>query len=206
MNRLWLLLCLGPLLITVPANAGRVTLYALGGVARPIEPDEFRAAWKNSISFAGGFGYRTGPWLEIGAAISIDRFKANGDRPGYVLLPNEDLTDATVLGGETSLLYFNGEARIYLPLSLSRMSVWALGGAGLFRQTFQEMTISQGDGLVDEVFLFDGENALGVSGGGGVGFRISPELWATVEATYIVGFTSDERTSYLPLRVGLAYR
>ncbi len=201
-----MLACLATLLIAAPADAGRPALYAVYGIARPVKPDAFRSAWETGTSFAGGFGYRTGPWFEFGAALSIDRFTGNGDRPAHVLLPDEDLTGATALGGEMSTLYFSLEARAFLPISSPRVMVWVLGGTGLFRRTFQEITLSSDDALIDELFLFDSDNALGVSGGGGTGVRISDDLWIAVELTYIVGLTDEQWTTYLPLRIGLTYR
>jgi hypothetical protein len=200
----WIPLAL--LLVTTPATAGKTTLWAGGGVSIVEAPTSFTNRWQDSIGFAGGIGYRTGPWLEVGAAISIDRFPPDGNKVAEWVLPGEDLTDAVVGGGDASIMLFSGEARIFFPFSLSRFSLWVSGAGGFWRRSFEPVTIdftaSGGDSLslnlpTDEEFA--------AAAGAGAGFRIGQELWLTLEARYLTTF-ADVHTRTVPIRLGVAYR
>ena len=193
------LVALGP----PAARAGKAVGYFSGGAGVPEAPSTFSDGWNPTFGVSVGVGFRPGPWLEVGGSFGLDRFSSKPEGRTEILLPGEDLTDATVRGGDTSILLLQGEFRAFLPISLSRVSPYLVGAGGLLRRTFEEVAIDR-DG-VEELVSFEGVNAFVLSPGAGVGFRLTRELWFTLEGSYAIGFTEGEHTRYFPLRAGLAF-
>jgi hypothetical protein len=52
----------------------------------------------------------------------------------------------------------------------------------------------------------DLEPAIGLALGAGISFVINPNMNIFVEAKYGVGFTEDEDTQYIPIKVGLEFK
>jgi hypothetical protein len=202
------LAALALLLVAAPADAGRAVVYAEGGVAVRRAPVEFVDGWKNGVSIAGGVGYRTGPWMEVGAAVSIERFDADARKVAGTLLPGVDLTNATVLGGDASVIFLSGEARLFFPLSLSRVSLWASGAGGLWRRTFEDVSVEVQDaqGTTAQDVPIPTDQELAVAAGAGLGYRVGGEVWLTFEGRWLVTVGAEEETRILPFRIGFAYR
>jgi len=195
------------LLAAEPSSAGRVVVWAEGGAAIARAPYAFTEGWKDGYGVAAGLGWRTGPWVEVGTGVSIERFGTDGSRFARTLLPGEDLSGTTVGGGDASVLFLSGEARLFLPLSSSRVSLWAVGAGGLRRQSWDNVTVERTDdgGTTFEEFPVDAENELAVAAGGGLGIRVGRELWLTAEGRWLTTF-SDPPTRVLPFHIGFAYR
>jgi hypothetical protein len=188
------------LLAAAPASAGRAVVHAEGGVAIRRAPAEFVDGWNDGVSIAGGVAYRTGPWMEIGAAVSIERFDADASKVAKALLPGTDLSNAEVSGGDASIIFLSGEARLFLPLSTSRVSLWASGAGGYWRRSFEDVLVDAQDVTIPT------DEELAVAAGGGAGFRVSGEVWLTVEGRWLVTIGAEEETRILPFRIGFAYR
>ena len=188
------------LLAAAPANAGRAVVHAEGGVAVLRAPGEFADGWHDGVSIAGGVAYRTGPWLEVGAAVSIERFDAEAAKVAGALLPGTDLSNAEISGGDASIIFLSGETRLFLPVSTTRVSLWASGAGGFWRRTFEDVLVDAQDLSIptDEEFA--------IAAGGGAGFRVSGEVWLTVEGRWLVTVGAEEETRVLPFRIGFAYR
>lgn len=195
------------LLAATPAEAGKAVVWGAGGVAIPEAPPFFTNHWREAIGVVGGIGYRTGPWLEIGAAVSIDRFGPDGKKVAQALLPGEDLTNVGVDGGDATVMFFSGETRLFFPLSLSRFSLWVSGAGGFWRRSFESVTVAlPEDGGGTTTLDIASDEKLAVAAGAGFGVRIGREVWLTGEASYQTTLTSEVQTKMVPIRIGLAYR
>lgn len=206
MSLRWILLAL--LLGASPASAGRIALWAEGGVAIAESPAEFTDRWKDGVGFAAGVGYRTGPWLEISGAAAMERFGPDGDKVVRTLRPELDLTNATYEGGDATVIFLGGEARVFLPVSLSRVSMWLSGAGGFWRRTYEVVAIevTTDEGTVGQDIPIPAENEMAVGVGGGLGIRVSREVWFTLETRYRTTLTADDQTRIIPVRIGFAYR
>lgn len=194
---------LGILLLASSADAGKVVGYFNAGTAIPDAPVPFSEGWDPGFGISVGMGFRLGPWMECGGSFSLDSFGVNEATRDEALSGEYDLNGAEVIGGDSSVQLLQGEVRIFLPISLSRISPYLSGAAGLFRRSFEDITISTDD--LDEIVSADAESAFTASAGAGVGFRLTRELWFMIEGAYTTGFTDVQTTRYFPLRAGFAF-
>ena len=189
------------LLVTISTayaqNPKKVELYLNGAVAFPFTPDEFSDYWKTSfLNVGGGLGFAMSP--SISATIYFDwcSFGLDGDK----LMHDVGVGGlVSVSGGTASIKVLTGNFKVSIPSGSVRPYFSA--GGGLFFLSISDASVS-GGGLVIPV-EGDSENAASINFGLGIDFMVAKTTDIFIDGRYILGFTEDENTSILPIRLGV---
>ena len=175
------------------AQGAPATGYILGGAAVQEAPLEFERLWKTGVGFSAGVGLPLLSHVELVGSFSIDRFEAEGSfGPSVLGEPIED-------GGNASILALLTELRVHPFSGRIPIALYFGGGVGFFRMSFEEVRTSAGADVE-----LDAENALAVTGGGGVGLRLKRGVRLILDGHYTIGLTRDEETRYVPIRIGFS--
>lgn len=181
----------------MPANAlqmGKPKALVHGSLAIPATPEVFSEG--SSLGFGGGVGLAVYvmPKLMLVAAVDYTTFGAdeNGLRQVY------DRPNASVLGGETSILYAAVSARVDV-LEFSVFRPFVAGGVGFYRVIQDDL---QFDNVIVERSL---RNAPGVHIAVGLDVSLGTLINVFADIAYVAGFTSNETMGYWPMRGGLMF-
>ena len=181
----------------LPASAlqmGKPKAIVNGSLGIPASPEAFSKG--SSLGFGGGIGLAmyVSPMVMLMATVDYTTFGADesGLRQVY------DRPNASVLGGETSILYAAVTARVDL-LQFSVFRPFVTGGAGFYRVIPDDIQFD--NSIVDRSL----ENAPGVHFGVGLDASLGTLINVFADIGYVTGFTSNDTMSYWPMRGGLMF-
>jgi len=179
----------------------RWTVLANGELSVPAGSAEFTDRY-GPAGFGGGGG--------IGANMTSLTITANVyysyidlDTDGFLVA--EGLTaDTSVEGGAANVVYSAIGLRFkFMQERWPRIQPYLLGGLGWYYVFRDEFTVSSP--IIGNVRGgSDSEHALGLNAGAGLDIMIDEKVSGFVEGHFQIGFT-QETTSTIPVRVGLAY-
>jgi len=180
-----------------PARAlqmGKPKALVHGSLGIPAAPEVFSEG--SSLGFGGGIGLAAYvmPMVMLMATVDYTTFAA--DEGGLRKVYNRP--NATVLGGETSILYAAVTARVDL-LEFSVLRPFVTGGAGFYRVIADDI---QFDNTIVDRSL---ENAPGIHLGVGLDASLGTLINVFADIAYVVGFTSNDTMGYWPMRGGLMF-
>lgn len=176
MKRLLFFALLAALFTTGSAMAQ--TLYVHGGTALP-------------SSTAFNDAYKAGVNTGIGIGIPITSNLESVNLEGVVMGRFDRFQEESgIAGGEFSSYSATGNLKLNGPMMSSRISPYALAGAGLFRLG------------VENNF----ESEFGLQFGAGLSMRTSPRFRLMIEPNYVVVLHEGENTEFFPIRVGASLK
>jgi hypothetical protein len=180
------------------AGAGRkLGIYASAGPAIHVSPDDLAYRYDN------GFGSRISVGVELSSAI---RILGSFNLDSYDLdkhIPNDGPTRATVEDSGTSNLYLTGGIKVNgHKFPVKSVQPYLMGGAGYLRSSRKSISHFNEQPQRES---FKSENGLALLVGGGVDVSIGILSKAFIEAYYLIAITESNKSSGVPMRVGLSY-
>lgn len=181
-----------------PSSAApiKVKLYLNGTLAWPLSPSDFSDYYKIGFpNFGAGLGFAVSPSISFMAYFDYHHFGFNGDEYWHDLGLGGLFT---VSGHDATIITISGNLKAAVPTGAARP--YFIGGAGLMMLSISSGSISGGG----EVFRFDAqsENAFSFNAGLGADFPLASEASIFIDGRMVFGFTEDESTLFLPLRLG----
>ncbi len=192
-------------LMSTPAWGDGVFLID-GGVSIARAPDFFTDFWGVGMSFGGGGGITIGDSKQSAVLFSID-YSRHTMNEGKLLaaagIPAGQ--DLSLSGGTLIHLNVLGNFRHNLKSVDEGASPFVIGGVGISRLSASDITVAGGGQVVTEP-IDDSSTKLGISFGAGVDIPAGEKFGIFIELKYGIGFTENESTQTLPVRVGLIFR
>jgi opacity protein-like surface antigen len=192
-------------ILAIPAIAQQYdhpTYYVNTGLAVPSTPTEFSDYWKTGFNIGGGVGFPISENASFIGNLLYSRFGFDGEKfmadngfGGYGL---------EIDGGNANIITISGDFRFVLGSKPNKVTPYLTGGAGLFRISINEATMSyQGQ---SETVRSSTETKVGLNMGAGLNIALTPQTSLQLGVKYVLGFTKGENTGYFPLQIGLAFR
>lgn len=177
-------------------------IYVNTGLAIPSSPDGFSDYWNTGLNFGFAIGFPISPSVAFLPSLSYSRFGLNGNKllsdygyGGYGI---------EVTGGNASIITVYADFKASLGPPVNQVVPYLVGGAGFFRVSTNEATISyQG---MSEILQGDDESKLGLNFGAGIDIFLNPKTSLFFAIKYVIGFTESESTQYFPLLAGLSFK
>lgn len=179
-------------------EAGKISVYVNSGVSLPMNPEIFSDYWKMGFNFGGGVGYSFTPNLSVVGSFGYNSFAFDED--GFLDAFGMGETGISVDGASASII--TGSASIkasFLPAG-SAVSPYGIAGAGLFKLTLSETTVSYMG--ISETVPEVSETKAGAHFGAGLDYMLNEKIGLFIEGIYGIGLTEGESTGYVPIRVG----
>lgn len=171
-----------------------LSFYAGGLMSFPNAPDQFKDSYKNGFHGMLGIGYKAMPILQVVGKAEYHHF-------GYDL---SELSD--VSNGAQSVWLYGADLRIGLNLPASPIKPYILGGGGLAHVSFSPF---EGTNLTLTTALNDllpeAQNKFYYNFGGGFEFKLAPMTSLFAQVRYVSIATDNEKTSFVPLTLGLKF-
>jgi opacity protein-like surface antigen len=182
-----------------PVREKNSSLFLSGGVSFPSKPKEFTDYWKMGFNVGGGFGFDLTPSLSILALADYNSLPFDEDQ----FLKDLGLSSygISLSGGAASILTVTGSLKILLNPSSSASTVYVLGGIGFFQVSTSDIKVSYRG--TTETAQGTKESAFSAHFGAGVDIPVAGETYIFLQGSYGMGFTKDEGTYYIPLKLGM---
>ena len=177
-------------------------LYLGGGVAFPAGPSSFKDNWKMGYNGTGGIGFVLAPGLSAIITASYSSFPI--DQSGSITKAGISAgASVSVDGGTVTALDFAGNIKFsFMPKGTS---LYVVASAGYFSMSASDMAIKITSGGSSATFNYKTNtvSAFSTSIGAGVDVPLGAKAGIFIEGRYAVAFTSDESTSYIPVKAGV---
>ena len=183
-------------------NENKTEFYINGGMTFPFAPNKFSDYWNKGFNFGGGIGYLINPNLSFVGNVNYNTFSFNDEEflndygfGGYGI---------TISGADASIITVSWNLKTSLQPITTNVRPYLCGGIGYFRLSKSDVTVS----LIGESETVEGdsESAVSVLFGGGTDFKINENMDFFIEFKYTIGFTEGEKTTMLPLKLGVKFR
>jgi opacity protein-like surface antigen len=182
-----------------PVGEKKTCLYFSGGLSFPSKPKEFTDYWNMGFNVGGGFGFDLTPSLSILGLAEYNNLSFNKDQ--FLRDFGFSSYGISLSGGAASILTVTGSLKILLNPSTSESRVYVLGGIGFFQVSTSDVQVSyQGR---TETAQGTKESAFSAHFGAGVDIPVGAETYIFLQGSYGMGFTKDEGTNYIPLKLGV---
>ncbi|HXG00393.1 MAG TPA: outer membrane beta-barrel protein [Bacteroidota bacterium] len=178
---------------------GRAELYLHGGLSFPFQPKEFSDYWKMGFNIGGGLGYSFSPYLALVGHVDYNNFAFDED--GFLKDLGFSGLGIKISGGSASIFTVSGNLKATLTTTPHSVSPYFIGGIGFFSISISEVTVSGGG--VSVRVEGDSESAFCVSFGPGIDISAAETVSILLEGKYVIGFTENENTTYIPLKAGI---
>ncbi len=201
MRNLTMLFC-ALLLYTIPLWGQRDT-YIMGGYSFPTKQQITHDYVKKGFQVGGGFGWSTSPTIYFTTMIEVHSFLY--DRAG--LLNTVGLQDANTIGftddGGLTIVSFSVNGRfLAYPIEATTIAVpYFTGGVGYMLVTPAKVRIINVGRA--QTIQANRKSAFSILFGCGVDVPLSRTYGLFVEGKYVIGFTQDVNTEFIPVRVGI---
>jgi opacity protein-like surface antigen len=183
-------------------QAKKPSFFVNAGFSIPSAPDEFSDYWKTGFNIGGGIGHSLTPNVQFQGIVEYNSFGFDGDK----LLEDYGYggTGISVSGGTASIVTASANLKTLLSAGKSSSTPYFIGSLSFFRLSTSDATVSYMG--MSETVDGDSETAAGVAFGAGINIEMNPNMNLFIEGKYGVGFTENESTQYLPLKVGLEFK
>ena len=177
-------------------------LYLGGGVAFPAGPSTFKDYWKMGYNGTAGIGFSFAPGLSAIFTASYSSFPI--DESGIIAKAGiPSAASVNVDGGTVTALDFAGNIKYsFMPKGTS---LYVVASAGYFSMSASDVTVkvSYGGNSTTVTVKTNTESAFSTSIGAGVDVPVGAKIGIFIEGRYAIAFTSDESTSYIPVKAGV---
>ncbi len=191
-----LVLVIGSLVVLAAAAAAQApvpfSIYAGGLVSIPNGPSEFKDAYKNGYHGSLGLGLKTMPMTQLVAKVEYHKF-------AYDQANNAGLT-----GGAQNVWLFGADLRFAMGAPVAPFKPFIFAGGGLAKITFGEFN---GPDLLSTAVLNSSlpndQSKFYYNLGAGLEFKFAPMIDLFAQARYVSISTDNQKTSFIPITVGL---
>ncbi|RQW08412.1 MAG: hypothetical protein EH225_00300 [Calditrichaeota bacterium] len=205
----------------------QLNIYTESDFARDIlnlDPDveNFKNFWKPGFNIGGGFIYRINSYLSGVADFNYNNFTlADNELQREIEVAFEDPDIIGVPFNENGLDILRGSIHLYQIMANIRIQYpggmlqpYLMGGAGYLHVNQESIDItyydepfpfSQGNVSFYDQIPGQQEDVLLLSGTAGVMFRLMKNLRPFIQASYNLGMTENDNTTYYPVRFGLVF-
>ncbi len=171
-----------------------ISLYAGGLMSFPNSPDQFKDSYKNGFHGMIGIGYKAMPVAQVVGKAEYHRF-------GYDFAQIDGVSN-----GAQSVWLYGADLRVGLNLPASPIKPYILGGGGVAHVSFSQF---EGTNLSLTTALNDAlpaaQNKFYFNFGGGFEFKLAPMTSLFAQVRYVSIATDVEKTSFVPLTLGLKF-
>lgn len=193
MKKLMLLIGAVALLATAASAQAPVpfSIYAGGLVSIPNSPSEFKAAYKDGYHGTLGLGIKTMPMTQLVAKVEYHKF-------AY------DQASSGLSGGAQNVWLFGADLRFAMGAPAAPFKPFIFAGGGLSKIMFGEFTGT--DPLATAVMnssLPTDQSKFYYNLGAGLEFKFAPMINLFAQARYVSISTDNQKTSFVPITVGL---
>lgn len=178
--------------------------YLNGGFAKVQKPDVMSDYHKSGYAVGGGIGTPLDTQGRLLARASLDYSAYEMDGEAFLADSVIPGAGATVSGGTAKIVHGGVNARAGLPAD-SKVIPYAVAGVGVVRVSIEDAYVDVPDsGIV--LITSEPETKFAVNLGAGLEYAINEKLGITVEGQYRIGFLSEQRLRYIPLKVGIVFK
>jgi len=182
------------------ANGYRYLFNA--GVSYPLAPTTFNKNWKIGFNLGVGFERKlAGPWY---GQVYFDYNNFEIEDEQYTKWAGYFEPGLSVDGGTASVLSLSANLKRMFTRARSGEAPYIIGGIGLYRFTVADGFFATRDTTIN--IISSSQNSVALNFGAGIDVRIGNRTSFYLEGRYFVGFTSNEVTQHVPLRVGIIFR
>lgn len=180
------------------ADQKRISITANTGVAIPVAPFFFRQNWNVGPGLEAGIAYRTTPFnlIQLNASYHNFGFDSDGFRNFQNLPPGTSISSSSA---EIMTLALN--TIFEYDVERTTVTPYIKVGAGLFRFLPRDINYTTTDG--SGTFESESETTLMVNGAFGLEYPTSGSMSIFMEAKFVNGIFTDQRTQYFPISVGI---
>jgi opacity protein-like surface antigen len=175
-----------------------IEVHLIGGISFPSQPEIFTDYWNFGYNLGGGLGYRFTPIFSASVLFNFNNFPFNDDK--FLRDLGIEGSGVKVDGGSTIIITVTAVAKARFTESYNKLSPYLVGGIGYFSITTSDMKLSYG--FQSETIESESESAFSFLFGGGLEVPIGINKYFFIELNYGQGFTKEDHTGYIPLKIG----
>ena len=175
-----------------------IEVHLIGGIPFPSQPKMFTDYWHFGYNLGGGFGYRFTPIFSATVLFNFNNFPFNDDK--FLRDLGMEGSGVEVNGGSTIIITVTGVAKARFTESYNKLSPYLVGGFGYFSITTSDVKLSYG--YQSETIENESESAFNFLFGAGLEVPIGMNKYFFIELNYGQGFTKEDHTGYIPLKIG----
>jgi opacity protein-like surface antigen len=175
-----------------------IEIQLMGGISFPSQPTIFTDYWNFGYNLGGGFGYRFTPIFSASFLFNYNNFPFNDDK--FLRDLGIEGSGVEVDGGSIIIITVTAVAKARFTESYNKLSPYLVGGIGYFSLTTNDMKLSYG--YQSETIESEYESAFSFLFGGGLEVPIGINKYFFIELNYGQGFTKEDHTGYIPLKIG----
>lgn len=182
----------------VRAQDKSATLQFSAGLSVPVSPDAFTDYWNPGYNLGGGFAYYFTPMFSIQTYFDYNSFSLDDDS----ILEDAGLEYSNVIvsGGNISIINISANIQYNIISVERKVSPYIFAGLGYYHLASKDLLMSDS---YDSITLDgDSEDAFLINFGVGMQVNIVDNFSLFGDLRYLVGFTEDDNTIHLPIRVG----
>jgi len=178
----------------------KIQLLVDGELGFPTTPESFTDGW-SAVGFGGGVGIGIELLPIVVVTANFNFTRVGLDEEGSLPLGISPDT-VSVDGGAINVLYVWAGGKLYL-MEEGSARPYVVGGLGYYRLSASDLDITSSG--VTQTFEFESESVLGANAGIGVDVAVGDAMNVFFEGQYQIGFTEEESTGHVPVRVGLVF-
>lgn len=169
------------------------SLYAGGALSLPNAPDDFKNSFKTGYHGLVGLGYKMGPGFQLVGKAEYHKFAFD-----FAGLSGVD-------GGDSRVWMFGSDGRLALGLPAAPIKPFVFAGIGIANIKQSEFGGNQFLATELNEALPDTQNKVYYNIGGGVELKFGPSLNLFVQGRYVSVATEGDKTTFVPITVGLKF-
>ena len=181
------------------------TIYVSGGASIPISPELFSDFWNPGYNIGGGVSRSLGSTGRLALQGFVDYSTHSMDEDALLSGAGVAGAAVTTSGGSVNFITVSENLRLMLSAPESKTRPYLMGGAGIFRASASDLTVTGGGMSVTQGFD-ESETKFGLGFGAGLDIGLNARSGVFVEARYSIGLTAPEATHFLPIRIGIFFR
>jgi hypothetical protein len=180
------------------SESRKIEVHLTGGISFPSQPKVFTDYWSFGYNVGGGFGYKFSTIFSSSIIVNFNSFPFNDGK--FLRDLGIEGTGIEIDGGSVRILTVSVSVKARLTENYNSIIPYLIGGLGYF-------TISTGDiklsyGYQTETTKGESESAFSFLFGGGVEIAVGANKYFFIELNYGQGFTKEDHTGYIPLKIG----
>lgn len=168
------------------------------GLSFPSKPKSFSDYWKMGFNFGVGISFPLSGSISLIGSIDYNTFSFDEDN--FLKSNGFTGTGLSVTGSSASIFTIMGNVKVLLNSTPNTASPYITGGLGLFSVSTSDATLAyQGQTVTVDG---DSESAFSLLIGAGIEIPAGTSIFF-IEGKYSIGFTKNESTSYIPIKIGI---
>jgi len=191
-------------LISYGQSENRTGLYVGGGIAFPSEPQGFSDSWKMGYTFGGGFDVALTPTTSLLFSIWNSSFPLDEAKIRSMIAASSDVS-VSISGGSASGLDISGGIKVFFYSTFKTLMPYATASIGYSKFKMSDVLITYTIYGYSYTMTLENNSESAVSSSFGLGLEIYIGETSSffIEGRYLIAFTKEKNTIYLPVRSGI---